>query len=177
MSCCLTASPVPHCKLTCQAKSNQLRIYGTWRQICAGLSAKVHPRPILSWFVLNTSRLAKVCDPNPRMDGVFLSASPQNSDSIKSPFHKWQSVDCRLPVRFLLAAGPCRYGTDRQKRTEHYHEYTHHFSKGLKLPMGTMVKPSSFTFRLLKSNSNSKELPKLSSTTTMKLCASSPSAV
>ena len=94
-----------------------------------------------------------------------------------SPLEKWQPVDCRLPVRSLLAADPCRHGTDRQKRTEHCHEYTHHFSKGLKLPMGTMVKPSSFTFRLLKSNSSSKELPKLSSTTTMKLCASSPSAV
>ena len=93
------------------------------------------------------------------------------------PLEKWQTVDCRLPVRPLLAADPCRHGTDRQKRTEHYHEYTHHFSKGLKLPMGTMVKPSSFTFRLLKSNSNSKKLPKLSSTTTMKLCASSPSAM
>ena len=93
------------------------------------------------------------------------------------PLEKWQTVDCRLPVHSLSAADPCGHGTDRHKRTEHYHEYTHHFSKGLKLPMGTMVKPSSFTFRLLKSNSSSKELPKLSSTTTIKLCASSPSAV
>ena len=94
-----------------------------------------------------------------------------------SPLEKWQPVDCHLPVRSLLAVDLCGHKTDRQKRTEHCHEYTHHFNKGLKLLMGTMVKPSSFTFRLLKSNSSSKELPKLSSTTTMKLCASSPSAV
>ena len=93
------------------------------------------------------------------------------------PLEKRQTVDCHLPIRSLLAADLCGHRTDRQKRTEHCHEYTHHFSKGLKLPMGTMLKPSSFTFRLLKSNSSSKELPKLSSTTTIKLCASSPSAV
>ena len=95
-----------------------------------------------------------------------------------SPLKWWQPVDSRLPVRSLMASVPCGHGTDRQKRTEDSHEYTHHRMMGLKLPMGITEKtPSSFTLRLLKSNSSSKELPKLSSTTTMKLCASSPSAV
>ena len=31
------------------------------------------------------------------------------------PLEKWQPVDCRLPVRSLLAADPCGHGTDRQK--------------------------------------------------------------
>ena len=94
-----------------------------------------------------------------------------------SPLENRQAVDCRLPVRSLLAADLRGRRTDRQKRTERYQPHTHHFCKGLNLPMGMMVKPSSLMFRLLKSNSSSKELPKLSSTTTMKLCASSPSAV
>ena len=94
------------------------------------------------------------------------------------PLEKRQPVDCRLPVRSLLAADLRGRRTDRKKRTEDSHEYTHHRVRGLKLPMGmTETIPSSFTFRLLKSNSSSYELPKLSSTTTMKLCASSPFAV
>ena len=72
------------------------------------------------------------------------------------PLERRQAVDCRLPVRPLLTAVPCGHGTDRQKRTEDRHEYTHHRVRGLKLPMGiTEITPSSFTFRLLKSNSNS----------------------
>ena len=72
------------------------------------------------------------------------------------PLERRQAVDCRLPVRPLLTAVPCGHGTDRQKRTEDSHEYTHHRVKGLKFPMGTtVITPSSFTFRLLKSNSNS----------------------
>ena len=68
----------------------------------------------------------------------------------------WQPVDSRLPVRSLMASVPCGHGTDRQKRTEDSHEYTHHRVRGLKFPMGTtVITPSSFTFRLLKSNSNS----------------------
>ena len=40
--------------------------------------------------------------------------------------------------------------------TEDSHEYTHHRVRGFKFPMGTtVITPSSFTFRLLKSNSNS----------------------
>lgn len=70
---------------------------------------------------------------------------------------KWrQPVDSPLPVRSLMAAVPCGHGTDRQKRTEDSHEYTHHRVRDLKLPMGTTeIAPSSFTFRLLKSNSSS----------------------
>ena len=71
------------------------------------------------------------------------------------PLERRQAVDCRLPVRPLLTAVPCGHGTDRQKRTEDSHEYTHHLGRGLKLPMGMTVWMSSFTFRLLKSNSNS----------------------
>ena len=72
------------------------------------------------------------------------------------PLKWWQPVDSRLPVRSLMAAVPCGHGTDRQKRTEDSHEYTHHRVRGLKFPMGTtVITPSSFTFRLLKSNSNS----------------------
>ena len=72
------------------------------------------------------------------------------------PLEKRQPVDSRLPVRSLMASVPCGHGTDRQKRTEDSHEYTHHRVKGLKFPMGTtVITPSSFTFRLLKSNSNS----------------------
>ncbi len=94
------------------------------------------------------------------------------------PLKWWQPVDSRLPIRSLMAAVPCGHGTDCQKRTEDSHRYTHHRVRDLKLPIGTTeITPSSFTLRLLKSNSSSKELPKLSSTTTMKLCASSPSAV
>ena len=94
------------------------------------------------------------------------------------PLKRRQAVDCRLPVRPLPTAVPCGHGADRQQRTEDSHEYTHHLGRGLKLPMGiTETIPSSFTLRLLKSNSSSYELLKLSSTTTMKLCASSPSAV
>lgn len=72
------------------------------------------------------------------------------------PLEWWQPVDSRLPVRSLMASVPCGHGTDRQKRTEDSHEYTHHRVRGLKFPMGTtVITPSSFTFRLLKSNSNS----------------------
>ena len=72
------------------------------------------------------------------------------------PLEWWQPVDSRLPVRSLMAAVPCGHGTDRQKRTEDSHEYTHHRVRGLKFPMGTTeIAPSSFTFRLLKSNSSS----------------------
>ena len=72
------------------------------------------------------------------------------------PLKWWQPVDSRLPVRSLMASVPCGHGTDRQKRTEDSHEYTHHRVRGLKFPMGTtVITPSSFTFRLLKSNSNS----------------------
>ena len=72
------------------------------------------------------------------------------------PLEKRQPVDSRLPVRSLMASVPCGHGTDRQKRTEDSHEYTHHRVRGLKFPMGTtVITPSSFTFRLLKSNSNS----------------------
>ena len=71
------------------------------------------------------------------------------------PLKWWQPVDSRLPVRSLMASVPCGHGTDRQKRTEDSHEYTHHLGRGLKLPMGMTVWMSSFTFRLLKSNSNS----------------------
>lgn len=49
----------------------------------------------------------------------------------KCSFHKRQAVDCRLPVRSLLAAALCGHGTDRHKRTEHHHEYTHHLGRGL----------------------------------------------
>ena len=72
------------------------------------------------------------------------------------PLERRQAVDCRLPVRPLLTAVPCGHGADRQQRTEDSHEYTHHRVRGLKFPMGTtVITPSSFTFRLLKSNSNS----------------------
>ena len=72
------------------------------------------------------------------------------------PLEKRQPEDSRLPVRSLMASVPCGHGTDRQKRTEDSHEYTHHRVRGLKFPMGTtVITPSSFTFRLLKSNSNS----------------------
>ena len=72
------------------------------------------------------------------------------------PLKWWQPVDSRLPVRSLMASVPCGHGTDRQKRTEDSHEYTHHRIRGLKFPMGTTeIAPSSFILRLLKSNSNS----------------------
>ena len=47
------------------------------------------------------------------------------------PLERRQAVDCRLPVRPLLTAVPCGHGTDRQKRTEDSHEYTHHLGRGL----------------------------------------------
>ena len=167
----------PRCRQAWRVKGCLSRTAGTSRRTSASLSAEARPPAASSWFVPNIFRPAEFCDPNPRMGGVFPSASLKIFRAAHRPLEKWQTVDCRLPVHSLSAADPCGHGTDRHKRTEHYHEYTHHFSKGLKLPMGTMVKPSSFTFRLLKSNSSSKELPKLSSTTTIKLCASSPSAV
>ena len=72
------------------------------------------------------------------------------------PLKWWQTVDCCLPVRSLSAADLCGHRTDRKKRTDDYHEYTHHRVRGLKFPMGTTeITPSSFTFRLLKSNSSS----------------------
>ena len=72
------------------------------------------------------------------------------------PLKWWQPVDSRLPVRSLSAADLCGHRTDRKKRTDDYHEYTHHRVRGLKFPMGTTeITPSSFTFRLLKSNSSS----------------------
>ena len=47
------------------------------------------------------------------------------------PLKWWQPVDSRLPVRSLMASVPCGHGTDRQKRTEDSHEYTHHLGRGL----------------------------------------------
>ena len=77
------------------------------------------------------------------------------SGTPKCPFHKWQPADSRLPVRSFMASVPCGHGTDRQKRTEDNHEYAHHLDSVLKLPIGTAVRASSSTFRLLKSNSSS----------------------
>ena len=144
----------PRCRQAWRVKGCLSRTAGTSRRTSASLSAEARPPAASSWFVPNIFRPAEFCDPNPRMGGVFPSASPQNISCSTPPLEKWQTVDCRLPVHSLSAADPCGHGTDRQKRTEDSHEYTHHFSKGLKLPMGTMVKPSSFTFRLLKSNSS-----------------------
>ena len=68
------------------------------------------------------------------------------------PLKWWQTVDCRLPLRSLLTADLRGRRTDRKKRTEDCHEYTHHRVSDLKLPMGiTETNPSSCTFRLLKS--------------------------
>ena len=167
----------PRCRQAWQGLDCLFRTAGKSCRTSASLSAEARPPAASSWFVPNIFRPAKFCAPTHVWVVLFQMPALKILRAAHRPLEKWQTVDCRLPVRSLLAAGPCRHGTDRQKRTEHYHEYTHHFNKGLKLPMGTMVKPSSFTFRLLKSNSSSKELPKLSSTTTMKLCASSPSAV
>ena len=67
----------------------------------------------------------------------------------------------RMPALKILRAShrPLKWWQpvdSRQKRTEDSHEYTHHRVRGLKFPMGTtVITPSSFTFRLLKSNSNS----------------------
>ena len=90
--------------------------------------------------------------------GVVLLRVPafKVSGTPKCPFHKWQPVDSRLPVRSLMAVALCGHRTDRHKRTDDSHEYTHHRDKGLKLPTGiTLIISSSFTLRLLKSNSNS----------------------
>ena len=72
------------------------------------------------------------------------------------PLEWGQPLDSSLSVRSLMTAVPCGHGTDRQKRTKDSYEYTHHRVRGLKFPTGTTeIAPSSFTFRLLKSNSNS----------------------
>ncbi len=88
---------------------------------------------------------------------MFLRVPPLKVfGTAHSPLKWWQPVDSRLPVRPFMVAVLCGHGTDRQKRTENSHEYTHHRVRGLKFPMGTIViTPSSFTLRLLKSNSSS----------------------
>ena len=164
----------PRCRQAWRVKGCLSRTAGTSRRTSASLSAEARPPAASSWAVCCTKYFVT---PTHVWVVFFRVPALKIFRAAHRPLEKWQTVDCRLPVHSLSAADPCGHGTDRHKRTEHYHEYTHHFSKGLKLPMGTMVKPSSFTFRLLKSNSSSKELPKLSSTTTIKLCASSPSAV
>ena len=88
---------------------------------------------------------------------VFLRVPPLKVfGTAHSPLKWWQLVDSRLPVRPFMVAVLCGHGTDHQKRTEDSHEYTHHRVRGLKFPMGTtVITPSSFTLRLLKSNSSS----------------------
>ena len=72
-------------------------------------------------------------------------------DAAHRPIKPWQA---RNPCR-LCAVALCKQRADRQERTADCHEYPHHHDKGLKLPMGTTDSVSSFTFWLLKSNSNS----------------------
>ena len=59
-----------------------------WLPMCAEAAAS-------SWFVPNIFRPAEFCDPNPRMGGVFPSASPQNISCSTPPSRK--VANGRLP--------------------------------------------------------------------------------
>ena len=61
----------------------------------ASLSAEARPPAASSWFVPNIFRPAEFCDPNPRMGGVFPSASPQNISCSTPPSRK--VANGRLP--------------------------------------------------------------------------------
>lgn len=145
-----------HCRQAWQGADYLSRTAGTSRRTSVGLSAEARPPAASSWCVPNTFRPVTTYAHIPHTGNVFQSANPQNISCIAPLSQWWQPVDSRLPVRFLMASVPCGHGTDRQKRTEDSHEYTHHRIRGLKFPMGTTeIAPSSFILRLLKSNSNS----------------------
>ena len=72
-------------------------------------------------------------------------------DAAHRPLKPWQAI---YPCR-LHAVALCKQRADRKEHTADSHEYPHHHDKGLKLPMGTTDRVSSFTFWLLKSNSSS----------------------
>ena len=145
-----------HCRRAWQAEANPSRTAGTSRRTSAGLFAEARPPAASSWCVPNTfPRLQPMSISYIRVM-FFRMPALKILRASHRPLKWWQPVDSRLPVRSLMASVPCGHGTDRQKRTEDSHEYTHHRVKGLKFPMGTtVITPSSFTFRLLKSNSNS----------------------
>ena len=71
------------------------RTAGTSRRTSASLSAEARPPAASSWFVPNIFRPAEFCDPNPRMGGVFPSASPQNISCSTPPSRK--VANGRLP--------------------------------------------------------------------------------
>lgn len=145
-----------HCRQAWQGADYLSRTAGTSHRISVGLSAESRPPAALSWCVPNTFRPVTTYAHIPHMGDVSPSATPQSIWYSAQPSQWWQPVDSRLPVRPFMAAVPCGHGTDRQKRTKDSHEYTHHRVRGLKLPIGTTeITPSSFTLRLLKSNSNS----------------------
>ena len=145
-----------HCRRAWQAEANPSRTAGTSRRTSAGLFAEARPPAASSWCVPNTFPPAATDVHILHTGDVFRMPALKILRASHRPLEKRQPVDSRLPVRSLMASVPCGHGTDRQKRTEDSHEYTHHRVRGLKFPMGTtVITPSSFTFRLLKSNSNS----------------------
>ena len=140
----------------CGKESDLSRTAGTSRRTSAGLSAKVRPPAASSWYVPNIFLPVATDVHTLHTDGDAQSASPQSISCTYRPLERWQPVDSCLPVRSFMVAVLCGHGTDHQKRTEDSHEYTHHRVRGLKFPMGTtVITPSSFTLRLLKSNSSS----------------------
>lgn len=145
-----------HCRRAWQGADYLSRTAGTSRRISGDLFAEVRPPAASSWCVPKTFHPVTTYAHIPHTGDVSPSATPQSIWYSAQLSQWWQPVDSRLPVRPFMASVPCGYGTDHQKRTEDSHEYTHHRVRDLKLPMGTtVITPSSFTLRLLKSNSSS----------------------
>ena len=126
-----------HCRQAWQEASYPSGTSGTLRRTSAGLSAGARPPAASSWYVPNTFRPAKVCAISHVWVMFFRVPALKEFRAAHRPLKWWQTVDCRLPVRSLSAADLCGHRTDRKKRTDDYHEYTHHRVRGLKFLMGT----------------------------------------
>lgn len=156
-----------HCRQVGQGAGCLFRTAGTAHRI----SAAAHPHPAWSSCAPRTFPLQELVPIAHIRVVLFRVPALKVFRATHRPLERRQTEDCRLPLRPLRTAILCRHGTDRPKGTEHNQQYTHHHERGLKLPTGITLRFSSFTFRLLKSNSNSKEFRKLSFTTMIKFCA------
>ena len=92
----------PRCRQAWRVKGCLSRTAGTSRRTSASLSAEARPPAASSWFVPNIFRPAEFCDPNPRMGGVFPSASPHIYDKLLINMIMTSNMLCKVRVKVGL---------------------------------------------------------------------------